>query len=103
MLCICKFNPKRDLGLVIDGLFPDIEDLIVNGKISDTASSVVYNELSDIKSVGVRVNDEFDAIMLSRAIKANIASNKGTGSSQQAGSSAPVMSAGNSGNTTPSE
>ena len=103
MLCKCKFDSKKDLGLVIDGLFPDNEDLIVNGKISDTSSSVVYNNLSDIKSVGVRVNDEFDAIMLSRALKANLAANKGTGSSQQAGSSAPVISAGNSGNTAPSE
>lgn len=90
MIQICKFDKDKDLGKVIPGLFPDVEDLITSHKIGDTASQVIYNELSDIKDVGFRVNEEFDAIMLARALRAGIAANQGTGSSQQAGSSAPV-------------
>lgn len=92
MLRKCKFNKDRDLGLVIPGLFPDIEDMINNHRIPDTASQVIYNDIQEIKDVGIRINDDFDAIMLSRALRAGIASNVGHGSSQQAGSSAPVSS-----------
>lgn len=90
MQCICNFDKKRDLGVVIPGLFPDIEDLITNGKISDTVADVVYNHLEEIGDVGFRINDDFEAIMLSRVLQAQISQNSGTGSSQQAGSSAPV-------------
>lgn len=90
MQCICTFDKNRDLGIVIPGLFPDIEDLITNGKITDTVADVVCNGLEEIGDVGFRINDDFEAIMLSRALQAQISQNTGTGSSQQAGSSAPV-------------
>lgn len=86
------FDKERDMGKVIPDLYTDVEDLIVNHKISDTTAQVVYNELSDIKSVGIRVNDDFDAIVISRALRSGINANQGTGSSQPAGSSAPVSS-----------
>lgn len=93
MIQKCKLCKKRDLGPVIAGLNPDINDLIENHKISDTASDVTYNNLSEICDVGFRVNDDFDAILLSRALHASgLLSSKGTGSSQPAGATAPVIS-----------
>lgn len=90
---ICRFSVKHDLGKVIDNLFPDVNELIESHKIKDCSSEVVYNQLSDIKDVGFRVNDEFDAIMLARHLKASgLSPNSGTGSSQPSGSSAPVSS-----------
>lgn len=90
---VCTFSPKCDRGKVIDNLFPDVNELIESHKIKDCSSEVVYNQLSDIKDVGFRVNDEFDAIMLARHLKAaGLTPNSGKGSSQQAGSSAPVSS-----------
>lgn len=89
MKCITTFDPKKDMGKVIDGLFPDINELIENHKISDTASSEVYNQISELKDVGIRINDDFDAIMYARALKNSLAPNQGTGSSQPSGTSAP--------------
>lgn len=90
MIQVCKNNPKKDVGKVIPGLFPDIDELIENHKISDTSANVVYNNLTEIEQVGFRINDDFDAIVLSRALKSGLQPNSGHGSSQQAGSSAPV-------------
>lgn len=90
MIQICKNSPKKDIGKVISGLFPDIDELIENHKISDTSAQVVYNNLTEIEQVGFRINDDFDAIVLSRALKSGLQPNSGHGSSQQAGSSAPV-------------
>lgn len=87
---ICKTDTKRDIGKVIPGLFPDIDELIDNHKISDTSSQVVYNNLSEIESVGFRINDDFDAVVLSRAFKAGLAGSSGHGSSQPSGSTAPT-------------
>ena len=90
MIQVCKSSPKKDVGKVIPGLFPDIEELIENHKVSDTSAKVAYNNLADIEQVGFRINDDFDAIVLSRALKSGLQPNSGHGSSQQAGSSAPV-------------
>lgn len=91
MIQKCRFDTSRDIGMVIDGLSPDINELIENHKISDTSAEVVYNQLSEISDVGFRVNDDFDAILLSRAVHASgLLSSKGTGSSQAAGATAPV-------------
>lgn len=92
MIQICKNSPTKDVGKVIPGLFPDIDDLLENHKIGDTSAQVVYNQLSEIAQVGFRINDDFDAIVLSRALKSGLQPNQGHGSSQQAGSSAPVGS-----------
>ena len=91
MLQICKFDKTKDVGKVIPGLFPNIDELIDTHKITDNSAEVVYNGIQEVEKVGVRINDEFDAIMLSRALKkAGLVSNQGHGSTQQAGSSAPV-------------
>lgn len=93
MIQKCKQCKNRDIGPVIMGLNPDINELIENHKISDTSAEVVYNNLTEIVDVGFRVNDDFDAILLSRALHTSgLLSSKGTGSSQAAGSTAPVQS-----------
>ena len=48
MIRDCKFNKTKDVGLVFEGLAPDINDLIENHKIGDVSSDVVYNEISKI-------------------------------------------------------
>lgn len=97
MKCICGFNPMRDKGLVIKGLAPDISDMIENHTIPDTAAECVYNQLTELKQVGCKICDQFDAIMVSRAIHAaGLSPSSGTGSSQAAGSTAPVQASSSS-------
>lgn len=92
MKTVCQFNKARDLGIVIKGLAVNVQKMLDTGVIQDSSARVVYNEITNIKDVGIRVNDDFDAIMLARALKtAGIVNNKGTGSSQSAGSTAPVQ------------
>ena len=62
----CKFNNKKDLGTVIEGLCPDKNAMIESHVIPASMSDVVYNELSDIQTVGNRVDDDFDAIQVNR-------------------------------------
>lgn len=96
------FNPKRDKGVVIHGLAPDLNKLISEHVIPDTSAEVIFNQLEDVKAVGCRVNDDFDAIMLARKLKASgLAPNTGMGSSQPAGSKTGPVSSSN-GSTTSS-
>lgn len=87
MVTICEFNKEKDLGKVIKGLAPDIQAMIDSHNIPTTTADVVYNQIEDIKSVGFRINDEFEAIMLSRKLHASagIENNGGTASSGQIG------------------
>lgn len=91
---VCINSPEKgDIGKVIDGLYPDINEIMNSGTIPATTSNVVYNQLTELESVGYKVNDDFDAIMIARHLKevtGGLQATKGTGSSQQAGSSAPV-------------
>lgn len=92
---ICKFNKKRDIGKVIKGLAPDLQAMIDSHNIPETSADVVYNQIEDIKAVGVRINDEFEGIMLSRMLNAGIAgleNNGGTASSGQIGGLAHTSS-----------
>lgn len=84
MIVISKFNKVKDIGLVFEGLAPDINDLIENHKIGDVSSDVVYNEISKIEEVGVRINDDFDLYKYYKQFndKFRMSSNGGTGSSQ---------------------
>ena len=100
---VFKFNPDRDKGVVILGLAPDITKLITDHVIPDTSAEVVYNQLEDVKSVGCRINDDFDAIMLARKLKASgLAPNSGMGSSQPAGSKTGPISISSNVSTTSS-
>lgn len=87
MKCICKFDKTKDVGKVILGLAPDLQAMIDSHNIPMTTAEVVYNQIEDIKSVGVRINDDFEAIMLSRKLHASFGMNPngGTASSGQIG------------------
>lgn len=80
----CKFNKKTDVGLVFEGLAPDINDLIENHKIGNVSSDVVYNEIAKIEEVGCRINDDFDLYKYYKQFndKFRVEANGGTGSSQ---------------------
>lgn len=84
MIVNTKFDKTKDIGLVFEGLAPDINDLIENHKIGDVSSDVVYNEISKIEEVGCRINDDFDMYKYYKNFndKFRISSNGGTGSSQ---------------------
>ena len=80
----CPYT-SRDIGHVIEGLFPDVTQMIVNHTIPETSADSVYNQIEELKDVGFRVNDDFDMLMLARRLKdsdADISSNVGMGSSQ---------------------
>lgn len=70
MVQTCKFNKESDLGVVIHGLSPDINAMIESGVVPDSATEVIYNQLSSIEEVGCRVSDTFEAIMLQRSFLA---------------------------------
>lgn len=84
MIRDCKFDKTKDLGLVFEGLAPDINDLIENHKIGDVSSDVVYNEINKIEEVGCKINDDFDLYKYYKEFsdKFRIEVNGGTGSSQ---------------------
>lgn len=84
---ICKFDKTKDVGVVIEGLAPDLQKMIDTHNIPAVSADVVYNQLEDIKSVGCRINDDFEAIMLSRKLHASmgLTPNGGTASSNQVG------------------
>ncbi len=82
----CKYCASRDVGKVIKGLAPDLNKIIETHQIPSTDADVVYNNIHELDEVGIRVNDDFDAIMLSRALRsamnAGLEATKGTGNSQ---------------------
>lgn len=93
---LCEFNPECDLGPTIQGLGRDVQKMLDTGVISDNEVEVVYNQLESIEQVGAKVTDDFDMLVISRYLRSQgISPNKGTGSSQPAGSTAPLQSSGN--------
>ena len=87
MLQICRFSVARDVGQTIEGLAPDINAMIKTHLIPNAASDVVYNQLVELEQIGVRVNDDFDLLMVMRGLKqlgekGAVSPNGGTGSSQ---------------------
>lgn len=89
----CEFNPECDLGPTIQGLGRNVQKMIDTGVVPDNEVEVVYNQLESIEQVGSKVTDDFDMLVISKYLRSQgISSNKGTGSSQPAGSTAPVQS-----------
>lgn len=64
----CKFQKGADRGVAMQGLAVDRNKMINDFKVPDSADKVIYNQLDDIKAVGCRVSDTFDAIMQQRAL-----------------------------------
>lgn len=85
---ICRFCKGRDVGKVIQGLAPDINQMLKTHVVPNAASDVVYNQLMELEQVGVRINDDFDMLMIARGLKqltnekGALNPNGGTGSSQ---------------------
>lgn len=84
----CRFCCARDCGKVLEGLAPDINKLIETHQVPASGVDVAYNQLEEISQVGVRINDDFDMLMVMRGMKSLSKdsgapiSNQGTGSSQ---------------------
>ncbi|UPW36480.1 hypothetical protein [Sigmofec virus UA08Rod_4577] len=66
-----RSNPDNpaNRGRVIPNLGVDINKLIETNTVPDTHAEVIYNELSEIESVGIRVNDNFKAMALTQGYK----------------------------------
>lgn len=63
----CNFDKTRDLGVVINGLSPDLNKMIETGTVPDSEAEIVHNQLTTLEEVGCRVSDKFEAIMLQRS------------------------------------
>lgn len=91
----CEFNKSRDWGPTIQGLGRDVQKMIDTGTVESNGAEIIYNQIEEIEGVGAKICDDFDMLVISRYLhEAGITPNKGTGSSQPAGGTAPVQSSG---------
>lgn len=72
MKCVCKFNPIKDNKATTPGQFIDINECLATGTVLPAAKDSLYNALDDIKKVGGRVRDVFDALEASGQISSSI-------------------------------
>lgn len=85
----------RDMGLVFEGLAPNIDELLTTHKVGNSAAEVVYNNIEHVGEVGCVVCDDFEALMILRSLRAvGLKSNSGVSGSQGRAPAAPA-SAGN--------
>lgn len=63
------FDPKRDIAEVESGLATDITDALKTGVVRGEATESDYNGIDDPGKIIGRVNDIFDAIGATRAIR----------------------------------
>lgn len=83
------FDPKRDYGVVLQGLSPDIGSIIDNGVIPAGSTIETFsNQLDSVEKIGCRVNDKFDMLRIQQSINFDsvqpLQPNGGTGSSSGA-------------------
>lgn len=83
------FNPKRDFGVVLEGLAPDIGSIISTGVIPAGSTIETFaNQLDSVEKIGCRVNDKFDMLRLQQQMNFDsiepLQPNGGTGSSSGA-------------------
>lgn len=62
MICKCKYNPVTDLKQVSPGLSIDVIECLSTGTVLPAAKESFSNALDDIRKVGKRVRDVFDAL-----------------------------------------
>lgn len=67
-----KFDKTRDRGVVIEGLAPDLNKMIETGIVPDCGTDVVYNQLEDIESIGCRVSDVFQAMVMQKQMLSSL-------------------------------
>ena len=65
----CKFDLKRDFQPVEDGLAVSLSEALKTGVVKDSNVVLDSNGIDDPESVLGRVNNRFDAIEASRAIR----------------------------------
>lgn len=83
------FDPKRDFGVVLEGLAPDIGSIIEKGVIPAGSTIETFaNQLDAVEKIGCRVNDKFDMLRLQQSMNFDsvqpLQPNGGTGSSSGA-------------------
>lgn len=83
------FDPKRDFGIVLEGLAPDIGSIIEKGVIPAGSTIETFaNQLDSVEKIGCRVNDKFDMLRLQQSMNFDsvqpLQPNGGTGSSSGA-------------------
>lgn len=71
MVCVCKYNPKRDLKKVSPIGALDLKSAFVNNAIpADLQTSETrYNGIDDPSSIAGRPRDMIDSYMLEKQIK----------------------------------
>lgn len=79
MICICKYNPTTDLKEVSSGQSIDVVECLSTGTVLPAAKESFSNALDDIKKVGKRIYDVFDALeaqgMIAKAVSNSEESN----------------------------
>ena len=83
------FDPKRDYGVVLQGLAPDIGSIIETGVIPAGSTIETFsNQLDSVEKIGCRVNDKFDMLRIQQSMNFDsvqpLQPNGGTGSSSGA-------------------
>ena len=83
------FDPKRDYGVVLQGLAPDIGSIIEKGVIPAGSTIETFaNQLDSVEKIGCRVNDKFDMLRIQQSMNFDsvqpLQPNGGTGSSSGA-------------------
>lgn len=56
------FDPVRDVQEVVPGMSIDISEAVRTGVVGNTSGESLYNELDEIRKIGKRIRDNFDAL-----------------------------------------
>lgn len=75
MVCVCYFDPVTDLKEASAGQSIDVVECLSTGTVLPAAKESFSNALDDIKKVGKRVKDVFDALEAQGVIAKSIVSN----------------------------
>lgn len=67
-----KFDKSKDRGVVIEGLAPDLNKMIETGLVPDSGTEIVYNQLENIESIGCRVSDVFQAMVMQKQMLSSL-------------------------------
>lgn len=76
MICICKYNPTTDLKEVSAGQSIDVVECLSTGTVLPAAKESFSNALDDIKKVGKRIYDVFDALEAQGMIAKSVSSSE---------------------------
>lgn len=79
MICKCKYNPTTDLKEVSAGQSIDVVECLSSGTVLPAAKESFSNALDEIKKVGKRINDVFDALeaqgMIAKSVSSSVEPN----------------------------